>query len=83
MPMKDLSNLLWCVVLPRVHLCLHTCLHQNNLFVFSQAKLQQHAKAVELLQELHPVLDDDDEEFVTKLWRLLAYEMLVLSTAGQ
>jgi len=34
------------------------------------------AAAIEVINDLRPYLDDDSEEFVLKLWRLLVYEQL-------
>lgn len=47
---------------------------EPTLLEFLLKKLQQHARAVEILEELQLVLDDDAEVFVKLLWRKLAFE---------
>ena len=40
------------------------------------SNLQQHCQPQDLLEELSMVLDEDSEQFVLKLWRMLIYQSL-------
>lgn len=49
---------------------------EPTMIEFILKKLDQHAKADEILDELQLVLDDDAEVFVKLLWRKLAFEAI-------
>merc|ERR1719197_7899 len=49
---------------------------EPRLAEFVLRKLVSGAAAIEVINDLRPYLDDDSEEFVLKLWRLLVYEQL-------
>lgn len=47
---------------------------EQTLVAFIMQKLQEHAQASQMLQELVEVLDEDAQEFVLKLYRAVIYE---------
>jgi RNA-binding protein 25 len=49
---------------------------EESLTNFMVGKLQAHCKPQELLEELQFVLDDDSEQFVLKLWRIMIYHSI-------
>lgn len=49
---------------------------EESLTSFMVSKLQAHCQPGDLLEELSMVLDDDSEQFVLKLWRMLIYHSL-------
>mmetsp|Transcript_6210 Transcript_6210/g.8654 ORF Transcript_6210/g.8654 Transcript_6210/m.8654 type:complete len:448 (+) Transcript_6210:162-1505(+) len=49
---------------------------EESLTSFMVSKLQAHCQPGDLLEELSMVLDEDSEQFVLKLWRMLIYHSL-------
>jgi len=49
---------------------------EESLTDFIVSKLQNRRPPDEILEELSVVLDDDAEQFVVKLWRMLVYYSL-------
>jgi len=49
---------------------------EQTLINFITTKLNGRCKPKELLSELEAVLDDDAEQFVIKLWRMLIFSVL-------
>lgn len=46
---------------------------ENTFISFIISQLTKHCTPKELLEELNPVLDEDTETFVVKLWRMLVF----------
>ena len=55
---------------------------EATLTDFIMNKLNSHCRPQELLTELMPVLDEDAEQFVIKLWRMLIYSILKQSVTS-
>ena len=53
----------------------HHC-HLLILVEFVVEKVGEHLSAKDMVSELEPVLDNEAEPFVIKLWRMLIYETL-------
>lgn len=49
---------------------------EPSLVEFVVEKVGEHLSAKDMVSELEPVLDDEAEQFVIKLWRMLIYETL-------
>ncbi len=49
---------------------------EDSLTTFIVSKLNAAVQPLELVQELSQVLDEDAEQFVLKLWRMLIYYSL-------
>ena len=49
---------------------------EKTLISFIETKLMKHCSPSDLLNELAPVLDEDAEQFVVKLWRMLIFSIL-------
>jgi RNA-binding protein 25 len=49
---------------------------EETLTNFMVSKLQTHCKPQDLLEELQFVLDDDSEQFVLKMWRIMIYHSI-------
>lgn len=49
---------------------------EESLTAFIVGKLDANCRPAELVQELSMVLDEDAEQFVLKLWRMLVYYSL-------
>ena len=57
-------------------MCVRACVYVVFARTLLQSKLNAHAPASELLDELLAVLEDDVGEFVAKLWRMLVFVFL-------
>lgn len=53
---------------------------EESLTSFVVTSLRSHCAPTDLLEELSMVLDDDSEQFVLKLWRMLIYHTLVIQS---
>lgn len=48
---------------------------EESLVDFIVTKVKEHASGPEMLEHLMPVLDDEAEMFVLKMWRMLIFEV--------
>ncbi|CAM9335322.1 unnamed protein product, partial [Heterosigma akashiwo] len=55
---------------------------EETLIDFICSKLISHADPESILEELKLVLDDDAEIFMVKLWRMLIFHVLKLSSSS-
>jgi hypothetical protein len=55
---------------------------EESLTKFIVSKLLSHCQAHELMEELNMVLDEDAENFVMKLWKMLIYYSLKIQYTG-
>lgn len=53
---------------------------EKSLIDFIVSKLEQHTRPQAIVDELKLVLDDDAETFVMKMWRMLAFHGMKLSS---
>ena len=49
---------------------------EPTLVSFILSKMRSHCSPMDLIQELQPVLDEDAEQFVVKMWRFLIFSVL-------
>jgi RNA-binding protein 25 len=52
---------------------------EQSMVEFIVKKINERIHPSELLKQLHQILDEDAEQFMIKMWRMLIYEMLSAS----
>ncbi|KAK7250550.1 hypothetical protein RIF29_33056 [Crotalaria pallida] len=53
---------------------------ENTLIDYIVSSTQEHVKASEMLERLQPILDEEAEMFVLKMWRMLIFEIKRVET---